>query len=796
MLKSVGLKSLFRKKSKLPHKEKMPIEEVGDVIVSNKKYKIVLKVVDPINSDLLGTEDTLNAISSIQGCLNALELGQRVQILISSEKMDMTAYQSYLSDKMDDPATDDFSADRMRAKGEFLWDHSHNSRNIHNFYLVLESKFNKLNEAIDELNDIAAALVEMLDEGGMGAELATPDDIKKVIYTKMNPSLSSEWGYSSDIDLMNLAPTYIRDRGSYYEMDDVFYSFYTFSYFPEEVSPSWLKKVIEAKVDLDLSISLEVADKEKVTRATNAKMQEIEGRLLGKLPPMYKKKYENQLNSLDHLMEEIQNDSENLFDVTFLLGIRANSLDDLKTSEQRLRTAVSSSKLRSRKLSYQGTDVMWYTLPIAHKKDYLEDKICWSMQASIVASILPFNSSELNYNEGVLKGFNAKTGSPITYDRYVQSKFHNPNEVVLGESGSGKSYYLRLDMLRHATSGNSQRLFVIDPEREYFIPTSHRITFSLGSQYTTNPFHIRSTIVDTDDDYDGMKDVGQYLRRKIGEMMSFFHWIVPDMTPLERANLLQAIQIVYDKRGLNFSSSYLPAIFPTLSDLVACLRNHFPKMMDNFIAALYPYVEGAYKDMFNGQTNWSMANKISIFDIHELGDEVKRPLMDLLLKDIWEEMKIDRKEKKGLYVDEAWLLADEKNQQTMEFLREIAKRIRKYGGFLTTATQNVDDFLTIGKYGTAIFNNAYIKTFMRMSERDIHELGRFMTFSDKELKILGKGKKRGYCIHLAGTKRVEMRTKSSPDEENVLGLNKKSVQRIDGNTETDRVLQLVKGARL
>lgn len=132
------------------------------------------------------------------------------------------------------------------------------------------------------------------------------------------------------------------------------------------------------------------------------------------------------------------------------------------------------------------------------------------------------------------------------------------------------------------------------------------------------------------------------------------------MTPLEKANLLQAIQLCY-KAGLDYQSRKLPSVFPTLSDLVEVVKEHFYPAMENFVASLYPYVEGAYATMFNGQTNWDMQSQIIILDIHELGDEVKRPLMDLLLKEIWEEIKIDREELMGMYVDEAWLLADEKN---------------------------------------------------------------------------------------------------------------------------------------
>ncbi|MFB9749914.1 TraG/VirB4 family ATPase, partial [Leifsonia shinshuensis] len=160
----------------------------------------------------------------------------------------------------------------------------------------------------------------------------------------------------------------------------------------------------------------------------------------------------------------------------------------------------------------------------------------------------------------------------------------------------------------------------------------------------------------------------------------------------------------------------------------------------------------------------TLDSKINVLDIHELSEDIQPPIYDLLLKEIWEEIKQDRDEHKGFIVDEAHILADEDNPQTMKFLFQLYKRVRKYGGYATVATQNVADFLSVGKYGSAILNNANIKTFLRMSEKDIDELQRFMSFSEKELKVLGMKKSKGRSIHIAAGKRIEMQTKASIDE--------------------------------
>jgi conjugal transfer ATP-binding protein TraC len=762
------LNPFSKKETEIPRQE-IPIKDITNIIhTKDDRYKIILKVVDPINSDLLGEDDIETAIMAIQDCNNSLN--QTAQILISSERVDISEYINYLDNKASE-ARDAFTLDRIEEKKKFLLSRSNNTRTVHNFYFVITSQFKKLNDAYEELEDLSSSFIEYLEMADMSAICLTEVAAKKVLYEKLNPQTSLTQPFDPSINLRNISPNPINDHGGYLEMDDMFYSFYTFSYFPDEVKPSWLKRVLNVRANLDCSITLTPEDKSKVQKSTSDKIQEIESKLLGRLPAMYRTKYEKEKESLQELLSELQNDSENLFNVTFVLAIREDNLEDLKSAQKRLETSISSSKLRSKKLVFKGQYLMWYTLPIAYSNTSLEQQIGWPMQSSTVSAILPFDSSSLQYAEGILKGFQAKKETPIIYDRFNGKLFNNPNEIVLGESGSGKSFYLTTDMIRQSTSGSTKRIFVIDPEREYFLPNAERIVFKLGSEFVTNPFHIRSAIIDSDDEsLDGKADVGQYLRLKIGEMMSFFKWIIPDLNGREKAELLKAITLCYNEVGLDYDSRSLPKLFPTMTMLDQVLRTNFKDTMINVINTLDPFRgkgkkdEGVYACMFDGQTNWDLNSSINVLDIHELSEEIQKPMMDLLLKDVWEEVKIDREEHQGFYVDEAHILADEENKQSMKFLFQLYKRIRKYGGFSTVATQNVEDFLSIGKYGGAILNNSFIKTFMRMSEKDIHEIQKFMTFSKKELQILGARKTRGRGIHMVGTKRLDMQTKASFDE--------------------------------
>ncbi|MFD1394392.1 VirB4 family type IV secretion system protein [Kroppenstedtia eburnea] len=779
------------KKSELSLSQRIPVKDIGEEALETTQgtWKRVLRVSDPINTDLLSERDTLESIDGLQGAWNALKPGETLQMLLSSDKVNMEEYFSKLEEKKREAMRegDMERTEKIQSKIGYLQEHAHKSRNVHNFYVVLESQKKKPGLAVEELEDLTAQVLEKFREGDMQARPMKQKEVERVLHDKLAPTTSRTQPYDPDMGLLDWRPPDIKDRGQHLEMDGMLYKFYTISYIRRKVKPGWLKKVMSIRAALDISITIRSIDKGSLVDEVNTKILNLEEKLATKLPASFRKKYERQVASLEKMLDQIQDESENLFAVTFVLAVRADNMEDLTSAASSLESEVKASRMRAKKLIHKGQWLMWYQLPIGFNNQELERKISWPMPARTVASILPFNSSEMNYQEGILKGFNAQNESPIIYDRFRDEIFQNPNECVLGGSGSGKSFYIKVQMDREATEGRTNRIFAIDPEREYRF--GNRAVLKIGSGYVINPFHIRSAVLDQDEDEELTAedeiDLGSYLTFKMTEMISFFRWIYPRMDELEEALLLEAIEKVYAEKGYALNGQWegvefyeqngqmrlrFHDPFPTLKDLDEILQGM--NTMEKMRASLHPYTYGVYSSLFQGQTNWTMDEKINVFDISELSESVQRPVYDLLLKDIWEEIKIDRSEYKGFVVDEAWLLCDEKNQQAMEFLRRIAKRIRKYNGYLTVATQNIDDFLSVGKYGGAILKNSYIKTFFRMDDKDIDELTRFMRFSSKELKVMSKPRGRGHGIHICGSKRIEFKTDASPDEFQWLPLTK------------------------
>jgi len=750
----------------------VPVEGLDNEVIktSDNKYKTVLKITEPLNIDLLDEKGIKKAITNIQAALNAHAPGQRCQILITSDEMDVREYLQELQQK-ENEATDQNTIELINSKREYLQDYTFKARNTHNFYLILESTEKDYDDALANIYDLIKIVAESIQKGGMQTVRLNEEEIKEIIYNRLSPNSKDTQPYDEGMDLAAWQPPDIQ-TGKNIQMDDEYYAFYTLSYFPKKTAPGWLDGLLNARVKLDISINLEVTDKGNQIDRIDSQIKELNTRMLENMPTSIKRKYEDQVKSLERLLDRLQDDSENLFDTTFILSVRESDADKLRSACRRLESNIKSHRMKAKKITHNSR-CMWYMLPISYKNSDIEKRYSWPMYAELLGSMLPFNSSELNHNTGVLQGINVKTESPVIYDPWDKYHFNNRNAAFLGETGSGKSFAVRVNIFRELYSGNAKRQFVIDPEREYHnIPGANQIIFKPGSPFVTNPFHIRSTVADADDETAESEGIREYLPRKISGMMTFFKWIAPDMSPYEEAILFDGIQQAYERKGMSLNEQIgsLPETFPTLSTLNTILEEK--KDTERLRATFKPYIDGVYSGIFNGQTNWDLDAAVNVLDIHELDDTIRKPLMDLLLKDLWEEVKKDRNENVGLIADELWILADERNPQAMQFMHDMAKRIRKYGGFLTVATQNVADFLSAGKYGTAIINACQIKTLMRLSENDVKELSKqeFMHLSKGEQEILSGDKPQGYCLHVVKKKRIEMRTVATPNEQEHLNL--------------------------
>lgn len=394
-----------------------------------------------------------------------------------------------------------------------------------------------------------------------------------------------------------------------------------------------------------------------------------------------------------------------------------------------------------------------------------------------LVSTYPFISSSIFDENGIYIGTNIYNNSLVFIDRYDTNKYKNANLSIFGTSGAGKSFYTKLLILRNRLLGIEQ--YVIDPDREY-----NNICEKLGGTMlkigpTSNTY---INILDIRKESIEENEKG-YLATKIGKLIGFFNLIFGELDEEEKAILEDKIIECYAQKGITFDDESLykkeeekitiTKIFktskdmPILEDLYKVLAKD-PKTI-SFKTKLIPFIKGSLK-FFNQYTNVELNNKLIIADVYELGEENLQYGMYIFTELFWDKIKINRKIKKAIYLDEIWrLIGVTSNKNVASFIYKIFKTIRKYGGSAVAITQDISDLFSLenGIYGKSILNNSSIKTFFSLEEENIKILAQYSNLSEKE-KVEIKSLKRGECLMFAGENHILTKIESNDFEKEII----------------------------
>lgn len=391
----------------------------------------------------------------------------------------------------------------------------------------------------------------------------------------------------------------------------------------------------------------------------------------------------------------------------------------------------------------------------------------------VLCGTYPFISSNVFDKNGVFIGTNIYNNSLIFIDKYDVNKYKNANMSIFGTSGSGKSFFIKLMLIRYRLLGIEQ--YVIDPEREY-INISKELQGTLikigpTSNTYINIFDIREESLEENEK--------GYLANKIIKLMGFFNLIFGNINEEEKAILEEKIIETYSRKGINFNNKSLykkngkKTVFkeskemPILNDFYNVLSES--KETKIFKIKLIPFVKGSL-NFFNNYTNISLENKLIIADIYELGEENIKYGMYLFTELFWDKIKKNREIKKSIYLDEVWrLISVTSNKEVASFIYKIFKTIRKYGGSAIAVTQDISDLFSLenGAYGKSILNNSNIKMFFSLEEENIKILEKYSNITEKE-KIEIKGLKRGECLIFAGNDHIISKVESAEFEKKII----------------------------
>ena len=368
--------------------------------------------------------------------------------------------------------------------------------------------------------------------------------------------------------------------------------------------------------------------------------------------------------------------------------------------------------------------------------------------------MFPFVNVDLTSTEGILYGINQHNNSLIIFDRF---SLENANQVVFAKSGAGKSYATKLEILRSLMMGLD--VMVIDPENEYQKLADSVggsvIKISLTSKTTINPLDI--PVVPKGEE---PSDVFKSHILNVTGLMKLM--LGGQVTSEEDSLLDRAITETYASRGITADvKDFSKMEAPLLKDLQTVLENM--EGGKNMASRLYKFTEGTYDGFVNRKTNVDVSNRLVVFSIRDLEEELRPIAMYTVLNFIWNLIRAELK-KRILIIDEAWWMM--KYPDSASFLFSLVKRCRKYYLGVTTITQNVEDFIN-SQYGHPIITNSSLQLLLKQAPATIEMVAKTFSLSETEKNILLEAGV-GEGIFLAGLKHVAIKVIASYFEDRVI----------------------------
>lgn len=516
-----------------------------------------------------------------------------------------------------------------------------------------------------------------------------------------------------------IAPVSMVIRSNYMELNSMYARTLFVLTYPQYIEVNWLSPVINFDASFDISMHIYPVDSTNISRVLRRKVSEMESslRINEEKGAISDPELDIAYQDAEELRDNLQRGLEKVFHYGLYFTVYAKDLPSLDSACERIETALSGQMIYTKPALLQMEAGFNSTLPLG--QDQLQ--VVRNMTSSSLATSFPFVSSDLTTNEGVLYGINRHNNSLILFDRF---KLENANMVVFAKSGGGKSYAVKLEILRSMMFGTD--IFVIDPENEYQNLTKavggSYLSVSLNSEKRINPFDLPDLGADADGE--------QNLRSAIISLLGLMNLMLGELTPEEDSTMDRAIRESYAMRDVTSDIKSQKKAPPTMEDLFNVLKNMAGA--ESLAQRLDKYVTGTFAGIFNKPTNFNLDNGLVVFNIRDLEDELRPIGMYIVLNYIWNRIRFDKK-KRMLVIDEAWILMQ--YEDSAKFLYSIAKRARKYWVGLTTITQDVEDFLST-TYGKAVVSNSSLQLLLRQSPASIEIVKDTFNLTDGEKFLL------------------------------------------------------------
>lgn len=565
------------------------------------------------------------------------------------------------------------------------------------------------------------------------------------------PFLPSQMQQAEALELKDIiAPSALKVSPRELNLGDKFVrTFFVISY-PRFLNESWFAPIINLDKVFDVSIFVHPIDTVAALRQFQKKVAEVQSQIHEReakgmvRDPMLDTAYQD----LENLRDSLQQAQEKLFEVGLYLSVYADNEQELDTVESEMKSILEAKLVYVKPALFQQEQGFKSVIPIGTDLLAVHSRL----NSSPLSSLFPFISFDLTSDKGILFGINRHNSSLILFDRF---SLENYNSITFAKSGAGKSYAVKLEILR--TLMFETEVLVIDPEREYEYMADavggRYFKISLNSEHHINPFDLPVPGAD--------ESGASVLRSNIINLIGLFRLMMGGLTPEEDAIIDAAITETYALKDITADSDFRNVEPPLMSDFELVLSGM--EGGESLAQRLTKYTKGTWAGFINRPTNIDINKKFVVFSLRDMEDELKPIAMYIVMHYIWGAIRRDLK-KRLLVIDEAWWMM--KSDDTASFLLSLAKRGRKYFLGLATITQDVDDFMK-SQYGVPIITNSSIQLLLKQSPTSIDRLQQVFNLTEEEKYLLLESGV-GEGIFFAGLKHVAIKIIASYTEDQII----------------------------
>ncbi len=569
-----------------------------------------------------------------------------------------------------------------------------------------------------------------------------------------------EEGISTIKDL--IAPAAMEITFNYLKLEDYFVrTLFVFTY-PRYINTNWLSPVINYDVTMDISMFIYPVETKEIMQNLRKKVGQMESawQLNREKGKVRDPELETALGDAEELRDRLQRGEEKFFQYALYFTLYAKSKDELDRLTKQLESTLNGKLVFTKYANLQMEQGFNSSLPSGTD----ELRVTRNMDTDSLSTTFPFTSSELTQSDGILHGVNRHNNGLILFDRFT---LENANMVMFAKSGGGKSYAVKLELLRSLMFGTEA--IVIDPENEYQALTAavggRYVNVSLNSEHNINPFDLPPAIGDE-------TDGEAILRSAITNLHGLIALMAGSLTPEQDALIDRALFETYALRDITTDVATHKNVPPTLTDFYDVLTNM--QGAEGIAAKLQKFVSGSFSGLLNKPSNVSLDNHFLTFSIRDLEDSLRPIAMYMILNHIWNLIRKDRK-RRLMVIDEAWQMMG--HEDSAKFLFSLAKRARKYYLGLTTVTQDVEDFLN-SSYGKAIVTNSSLQLLLRQSPASIDLVADTFNLTEGE-KLLLLESEVGEGLFFAGLNHVAIKVLASYAEDQIITTNPQQLEELE-----------------